>query len=243
MPTDGNIKNMHYDFRVKLNRIDSAAYRDLKIPEVDRKLNEAINLFALLVAFPRIRNQFGFETTQRTTDDISPLVTGSKLLIVDKDFDKFKRYTIPADYLYFLSASAKASQGSCLKQPMDVVVITHDDRSRDREFYTSDFEWRELNISFNENGVEVYHEGEFIIDEFAFAYLKKHPYVHFAEGFEGGTYTLPDGTVLTGYKDCILEDITHPEIVDLAVLLATNDLEMPLANQLRAGQIRVKQLV
>ena len=43
MPTDGNIKNMHYDFRVKLNRIDSAAYRDLKIPEVDRKLNEAIN--------------------------------------------------------------------------------------------------------------------------------------------------------------------------------------------------------
>ena len=79
MPTTGNIKDMHYDFRVKLNRIDSAKYRDLKVPEVDRKLNEGINLFILLVAQPRIRNQFGFETTQRTTDDIRLLVVNKKL--------------------------------------------------------------------------------------------------------------------------------------------------------------------
>lgn len=242
MSTDGNIKNMHYDFRGKLNRIDSAAYRDLKIPEIDRKLNEAINLFILLVAFPRIRNQFGFETTQRTTGDIQDLVIDGSSFSLDVESDDYNSYSLPDSYLYYLSSKAFASKGTCAEQLMDVTVIEHDDRSRNREFYKSNFEWRELNISFGKQKIRVYHEGEFTIDSFKVDYILKHPYAHFAEGFDTGTYKLPDGTVLTGYQDCILPDITHAEIVDLAVLLATTDLEMPLANQLRAGQIRMKQL-
>ena len=242
MAKAGNIKNMHYDFRTKLNRIDSAQYRDLKVPEVDRKLNEAINLFILLVAFPRVRNQFGFETTQRTVDDIRVLVNDDRNITVKEQKDEYTIYNLPVNYLYFLSANATASRNDCQKQRMDVTVIKHDNRSRSREFYKSDFEWRELNISFQEDGINVYHEGEFTIDKFTLDYIAPHPYVHYAEGFEGGQYTLPDGEVLTGHVDCILPDITHAEIVDLAVLLATGDLELPLANQLRAGQLRVKQL-
>ena len=241
MPTTGNIKDMHYDFRVKLNRIDSAKYRDLKVPEVDRKLNEGINLFILLVAQPRIRNQFGFETTQRTTDDIRLLVVNKKPLTENANLDGEVFYTLPPDYLYYLGADATASKGDCAGQQMDIIVVDHDDRSLNREFYKSDFEWRELNVRFFEDGIRAFPE-DFNIDKFTLDYIKEHPYVHYAEGFETGEYQLPNGELLQGFQDCILPDITHAEIVDLAVLLATGDLELPLANQLRAGQLRLKQL-
>lgn len=236
---------MHYDFRVKMNRIDSAQYRDLKIPEIDRKLNEAINLFLLLVAEPRIRNQFGFETTQRNIDDIRTMVVNEFLLSGGNATSGETVFSIPGDYLYYLGGSVTASKDGCLKQKMDVIVTKHDDRALVREFYESDFDWREVNIGFAGDGIHVYHQ-DFHIDTFSIDYIMAHPYVHYAAGFEGGTYTLPNGTVLgptPGFQDCLLPDIVQPEVVDLAVLLATGDLELPMANQLRAGQLRVKQLV
>ena len=60
MATAGNIKNMHYDFKQKLNRVDTNTYSGLRVPEIDRSLNNAINLYMLLIAEPRLRNQFGY---------------------------------------------------------------------------------------------------------------------------------------------------------------------------------------
>jgi hypothetical protein len=34
-------REMHYDFKQKLNKIDSQKHRNLKVPEIDWKLNEA----------------------------------------------------------------------------------------------------------------------------------------------------------------------------------------------------------
>ena len=47
---------------------------------------------------------------------------------------------------------------------------------------------------------------------FPFLY-KKHDWAHnAAESFKGGTYTLLDGTVLIGTRDCDLPEQTHREI-------------------------------
>ena len=46
------IQDMHYDFKKKLNKIDSQQNRNLLIPEIDWTLNEAQELFVKITAFP-----------------------------------------------------------------------------------------------------------------------------------------------------------------------------------------------
>ncbi len=56
-----NIKEMHYDFKQKLNKIDSQQYRNLRVPEIDWKINEAYEVFVKSIAEPRVNNHLGFD--------------------------------------------------------------------------------------------------------------------------------------------------------------------------------------
>ena len=240
------IEDMHYDFKQKLNKIDSNAYRNLLIPEIDWKLNEALNLYVLLVAVPRLRNHLGFETSLRTTDDIRNLVVNDEVLsLASGDGFVIASLNDVTDYSYFLStAKCIASKGDCTGVRMDVQIIKHGDRSQDvrSTYYKSNFEWRICNIRFYEDGIKIFNE-DFTITEFAINYLKKHAYIHNAQGFDASNgYNLPDGTNLTGKQNCELPDITHREIVDLAVLITTGDLVLPLDYQLKQNKLSVEQL-
>jgi hypothetical protein len=48
-----------------------------------------------------------------------------------------------------------------------------------------------------------------------------------AADWEDGTYNGLDGQVYTGTQDCQLPVGVHREIVDLAVLIIANDLNLP----------------
>lgn len=43
-----SIKNMHYEFKQKLNRLDTNKYVGMQIPQIDWRLNEAVNLLSLI---------------------------------------------------------------------------------------------------------------------------------------------------------------------------------------------------
>ena len=58
--------------------------------------------------------------------------------------------------------------------------------------------------------------------------------MHYAQGFNAGTYTLPSGVVLSGSVNCELPDHTHREIVDIAVLI--------LSGELQTNDLQVKQM-
>ena len=73
-----NAREMHYDFKQKLNKIDSQKYRDLIVPEIDWKLNEAQEVFVKVIAQPRLQSQLGFEINQRTINDIRTIVIDQK---------------------------------------------------------------------------------------------------------------------------------------------------------------------
>jgi len=242
----GNIKDMHYDFKQRLNRIDSNAYVGLKIPDIDRVLNRAINLYMLLVAEPRLRSQLGFEVIKRSTDDIRVMVKNSVQLIITKVSDT-NYGIIPEDYLYYLSTDTMlATKGGCIDKKLKTTVIKHDDRSNDDTFYTSDFDWGECNIRFSDEGIRIFNN-DFEVTKFSINYLKKHPYVHNAQDFANGSYTLPDGrilgTVAEPFVDCKLPSITHDEIVDLAVLLTTGDLNSPVSYQFKQNVLKLEQLI
>jgi hypothetical protein len=238
------IREMHYDFKQKLNKIDSQQYRGLKIPEIDWKLNEAIELFVKIVAEPKTRNSFGFETSQRVIDDIRTLVVNDAPLTTAAiaGTDDFVS-TLPTDYQHFIGVQTlDMLSGSCAVVADKVYVRQHDDDFQASPFDRSSFLWREANIRFYDMGIRTFTSGEFTVSGLSIEYIKKHPIVHNAADYTGGTYTLLDGTVLAGTQDCELPSHTHREIVDLAVLITTGDLQIPdyqvKQNKLSLNQIK-----
>ena len=76
------VKEMQYDIKFKLNKVDSQQYRNLRIPELDWVINEAYEIFVKSIAEPRTSNYLGFETSQRTIDDIRTIVASKDKLVL-----------------------------------------------------------------------------------------------------------------------------------------------------------------
>ena len=222
---------MLYDFKTKLNKIDSQQYRNLRIPEIDWKLNEAQELFVKMVAKPRLRNSLGFETSQRSIDDIRTIVVKDYCSPVINNIA-----TLPDDYWHFLSGISIMDKDNCIGFPGVVKIRQHDDEFENSPFDSSSFEWREVNAVFYELGLKLFTDNTFTNRSFCMNYLKKLEYIHNAEDFRAGGYKLPSGILLTGSNDCILPEHTHREIVDIAVLLATGEMQLP---DLQAKQAKV----
>ena len=95
-------------------------------------------------------------------------------------------------------------------------------------FDSSSFEWREVNVRFFEDGLRVFSDGTFIVESICeFNYIMKPAYIQNAQDYVGGTYNLPDGTTLIGSQNCELPEQTHREIVDIAVLIMTGQMQIP----------------
>lgn len=215
------IAEMHYDLQTKLNKVDSQQYRNLRIPEKDWVLNEAMELFVKMVAEPRKRDYLGFEKTQRNIDDIRTLVKKQCIKITNNTS------SLPNDYWHFLSANVKMEKGSCGNAEARLHVREHDDMFEESEFDKSSFEWRIVNGIFNVDGIEFFTDGTFTLSEICMRYIKRPLYMHYASGYVNGTYTLLSGTVLTGTQNCELPEHTHREIVDIAALIMTGQIQIP----------------
>lgn len=213
------IKEMHYDLKMKLNKVDSQQNENLLIPEMDWVLREAEGLFIKMIAEPRIKSYLGFEMNQRTIDDIRTLVVKDKELnILDNTS------SLPDNYLHFVKAEVEMSKGKCTAVKGRVHIRQHDDEFEESPFDKSSFEWRTVNGVFYENGVKFYTDNTFSINKAYMSYIKQPRLIHNAEDFRGGSYQLLSGQILNGSVDSELPKHTHPEIVDIAVLLITGNL-------------------
>lgn len=224
-----SIKRMQYDVKVKLNKVDSQQYRNLLIPEIDWALNEAQGILIKRVAEPRkVRNEFdyGFEKNQRNIDDIRTIVKDGTVIPSLKLSSLEYSVALPVDYQHLVSCKARMTKLNCIGILANCILRQHDDDFESSPFDKSSFEWREVNIRFYEGGIKAFSDGTFTIDSLSLDYIRIPAYIHNAEGY--GTaqqYLLPDGVLLTGFQDCELPIHTHSEIVDLAVLILTGELQ------------------
>lgn len=230
------ISEMHYDFKKKLNKVDSEQNRNLLIPEIDWALNEAQELFIKMVAEPRQRSFLGFEKSQRTIDDIRTIVESEQVVTITNGVAP-----VPEDYLFFLKAEVLMDKGNCRGVKGRLHVRQHDDEFENSPFDKSSFEWRIVNGLFITEGVKVFDDGTFTNKSLVLSYLRKPSYVHNAKAFRNGTYQLPSGVVLTGTVDCELPEHTHREIVDIAVALVSGEL---LSNdyQVKLSKLNINEL-
>lgn len=225
-----NAREMHYDFKQKLNKIDSQKYRNLLVPEIDWKLNEAQEVFVKAIAEPRYRSQLGFEINQRTIDDIRTLVINQKpadyINAVQYDESSFTA-SLPGNYWFHVRSSVIATKGVCASIRLNTRVVQHDDEAELSPFDRSSFEWRMANIRFMSEGILMFTDKTFTINKLALSYIKRPRMIYNAADYVGGTYNLLDGTTLTGMQSSELPEGVHRELVDLAVLITAGDLALP----------------
>jgi len=238
-----NIKEMHYDFKQKLNKIDSQQYRNLKVPEIDWKLQEGIDLFTKIVAEPKYATRLGFETSQRVIDDIRTLVINAKSLVAGDTTPLTAIFELPADYQYYVGTDELVMKSGSCEHPADKVFVRqHDDDFQSSMFDKSSFLWREAKIKFMSEGIKVYTSGEFTVENFKMDYIKKPASVNNSESYVGGQYKTLAGVVLDTNVDCDLPPHTHREIVDIAVAITTGDLQIP-DYQIKKDKLNYNQLV
>jgi hypothetical protein len=215
-------RDMAYDVKTKLNKVDSQQYRNLRVPEIDWALNAGQEIFIKMVAFPRYATRLGFERVQRNTDDIRTLVVPSGDLVPVSNVA-----TLPGDYWHYLGGTVKMTKQNCTNIQANIKIRQHDDEFESSPFDKSSFEWRTVNAVFDAQGLRFYTDGTFTIDTCNFDYVRHPAYIHNAQDVVGGNYNLPSGVNLTGFQNCELPEETHREIVDIAVLLVTGQLQIP----------------
>lgn len=230
------IGEMHYDFKQKLNAIDSQKYRNLRVPEIDWKLNEAIEVLCISIAQPsyKVNIPLGFEINQRTIDDIRTIVIDQKpteYSNVTQFDDSSFIMTLPDNYWYLANLTVLATKGNCINVNLyNSKAVQHNDNHESSIFDKSSFEWRTSNYRFNKDGIRFFTDGTFIITKIGIEYLIKPKMVHNAKDFIGGTYNTIDGVPLTGSEDTDLPEQVHRDIVDIAVAITANDLSLPQYN-------------
>lgn len=221
-----SIRNMHYDYKAKLNKNDSQKYRNLRPQEIDWALNEALGIFIKTIAEPRLPSPIGFEVNQRTIDDIRVYVIENKEVTTSVFDSKSHRVALPSDYWFLVSSYAVGKTTEC----EDILItnqVQHDDRHEESPLNNSSFEWRETNYRFYSEGIRFFTDGKFTIPTVYLDYIRVPKYIHFAAAVPGGSYRLPSGVLLTGEQDCELPVQLHGEVVDLAVLITTGKLQIP----------------
>lgn len=243
-----DVKDMHYDFKKKLNKVDSNRYKNLLIPEIDWVLNEAQLIFIENISHPRKQQSqlfiTGFEKNQRNIDDIRTLVVDNTTNVSNSSSIKVVNNTIklPDDYLHFIRAKVSMSKGKCNNVIGDIFIEQHDDLFENSSFDNTSFEWREVNGVFSSEGIELSTEDGITFNNAYLTYIRKPKYIHNAEDFSNGMYRLPNGKELTGKQNCELPDNVHRDIVDLAVLITINDLEES-SIQSKANKLNLTNLI
>jgi len=203
-------KDMQYAVRIGLNKLDSQKYRELRIQEVDWVLTEA-----QLTTVKKYIQSFQFDRIRKLviTEEVLPCTLWKE--------DTYKA-ELPSNFLSYVSGHVLIAKNGCSENvKADLIPKQHIDIHVDSKLDDSSFEWRQVNYNFSKDEMLLYSDGTFIILE---------PHITFVRvperivSLESG-YKLPSGQNVT-YQDCELHESIHQEIVDLAILIASTNLQM-----------------
>ena len=213
------VEEMHYDFKVKLNKVDSQRNRNLTIPNIDWKLNEAQELFVQETLRLRLNNELGFEKTQQGMDAVRTIVvSGYDIAVIDKVAP------LPDDYWHFISGTANFQKQGCSDRTGIIKTQEINTLYNRSSFDKSSYEWGEVTSVFEGNNLVLSPSVSFNINEVTINYIRRPRRIHNAKDYKAGSYTALDGTVLTGSADCELPEHVHRKIVDIAVFSTVSDL-------------------
>ena len=204
-----DVGEMHYEFKLKLNKVDSLDYTNFLVPEIDWYLNEAQHIFIKTRYSGNNSRAAGFEQSQKRIDDLRNIVVRDTILatIPTSSDPSVYEAVLPSTglerYLFSLRIIANGFKSTC-EGKLNCILTQHDDLNDTLKnpFYAPSFEWREVPIVFGTSGggasdankVFVYTDGSFSITSLNIDYLRHPARIAYPSGFAGNQYILPDST-------------------------------------------------
>lgn len=225
------LNEFHIEFKIALDKIDSSAYPDILVEEIDYFLNEAQERFVKTRYGLNNLYKEGFEEIQKRTDDLRTLVvtnyapvsavtTETNTYKVDfstvySDEAQTTAVTATEPYQFYLRGRSRVVKTGCTSTYVSIKLFRQMEIER---VLLDPFNSPKLNspVAYFERGViYVVTDGTFTIDKFKLTYLKR------ARAIRYGTQYPTPVTDVT----CELPDHTHKEIVQVAVNIALENIE------------------
>lgn len=233
-----NINELHYQFKIGVDKVDSLKTRNFLPAEIDWLLNEASLIY--------LRQEYsppqGFEVTQRNIDNLGTLVIKSPStdqpgipvipVIGNNGCYEGKLNQTEYPYLFMVRMRVRATKTGCGTRNIEVRQIQHDDLTKvlRSPFEGPSFDWYRVPAIFAKaqgfegvSSVYFYTNEDFSIDLMYPEYIKLPRKVFF------GGYNSLDGQYITSDPQVTLDfpEGIHRKIVDLAVLEAQRNISNP----------------
>lgn len=229
-------ERLHYEVKLRWNKLNSNHKKDLYPEQLDDALNKAQeDLIEYLYSGNNSKKyRFGFEVTQQRIDMLSSLVKVSSLtptLITTNQYG----LTLPADYKHFLNCITNTCQ-----VPVTIVRI-NDISAKLRDSNTKpSSKWNRVLGTFRDSRIILYTDGT--ITSATLEYLKK-PRKIFSGGYDTlefihGDSTSPSST--SPQQTCELNDTTQELLIDITVQYLGHMFEEPNKIQLQQELINNK---
>lgn len=225
-----NTQELHYDFKLKLDKIDSLSMPDFNIAQIDWLLNEAQDVFTKQRYQINNVYQSGFEASQKRYDDLKslhikfPLQPALTLTNLSGVYE-LALSDLEYDYWFLTRATVETfDQDACVHTAI-VKMTQSDDLSEALRDPFNSPHGEEIPGNFGRSssgtGSSLYlYPGTLVLGRAYVEYIKRPRKMYVS------AYTYIDGTTTTP-QDCELPEHTHSEIVDIAVQLASSITQNP----------------
>lgn len=245
------IKEFHYDFKFKADKVDSLQHENFIPAEVDWILNEAITLITKQRFGVNNSQKKGFESSEKRIQDLKtlhikcPTVIQPAIIptLVTTGVYETKLSDLTFDFLFLTRGTARALKTNCGSKIVSLKETQNDDFNDvlSDPFWKPSFEWKECPVNFGRTDITadskgslyIYTDG-FTIDEVYLEYIKTPNKVSI------GGYTYIDGTTAT-VVECDLPSEIHKEIVDIAVSECARIISDPNFLQIKQQKLLVQE--
>jgi hypothetical protein len=191
-----SIKEMHYQFKLKLEKIDSTNNVNYLIPEIDWRLRRAEAKFIKdRVAQSNPFSNGAYEFNNKIIDDLKNIIVSQTITDITNDGNKYY-IDLPEDYYYYINCEANCVKSNITK------LIPCQVRNNTEEimiFNSSSFEWEELNVIFLDKQLVLITDGTFNISSITLKYVKVPVLLHNAESHYG-TVSVIGSTIVDYYN-------------------------------------------
>lgn len=191
-----SIKEMHYQFKLKLDKVDSATNINFVVPEIDWRLKRAEAKFIKdRVAQSNPFSNGAYEFNNKIIDDLKNIIVSQTITDITNDGNKYY-IDLPEDYYYYINCEATCVKSNVTK------LIPCQVRNNTEEimiFNSSSFEWEELNVIFLDKQLVLITDGTFNISSITLKYVKVPVLLHNAESHYG-TVSVIGSTIVDYYN-------------------------------------------
>lgn len=259
------IQEMHFDFKVKVDKVDSLSKRNFNDAQIDWLLNEGIWIWLKTTYGLSNKEQQGFEVTEHRIQDLKQLHIKSIALqpdvfpnSIDNDEWEVNLGKLEYEHLFTTRVRAKIRQGECEKIVSVSITQTDDlNHSLSDPFHKPSFKFGKVLGVYGRSVIDrpsinnLYGRGSLYLYSDNFEILEVYiDYIKYPNRVWIGSYDLTTDLKPKNQNNlyvyqaginnpvhCDLSAHTHYEIVDVAAILASQLIEDPTLAGLKAQKL------